>query len=58
MKTPRNPTRPNNDKAVLRAVIKKVAAQGLLRHNNGNTLDNGVENLQWVTVLQAFQHKM
>jgi hypothetical protein len=57
MKAQRNPSRRPNDKTVLRAVINKVAAQGLVRHVNGNTLDNHVENMQRVTVLQAFQHK-
>jgi putative aminopeptidase FrvX len=41
----------------IRHIIKKVAAHGLVRHVNGNTLDNRVSNLQWVTVLQAFQNK-
>jgi hypothetical protein len=55
MKTQRNPTRSKNDTAALGAVIKKVASQGLVRHVNGNTLDNREENLQRDTVSQSFQ---
>jgi hypothetical protein len=46
-----------NGAATLGAIIRKVASQGLVRHMNGNTLDNRVENLQYVTVAQAFLHK-
>jgi hypothetical protein len=52
-----NPTMENGGAAALRAIIRKVASQGLVRHMNGNTLDNRVENLQYVTVAQAFLHK-
>jgi hypothetical protein len=47
----------NGAAAGLRTIIRKVASQGLVRHMNGNTLDNRVENLQYVTVAQAFLHK-
>lgn len=43
--------------ATVRAVLQKVSDHGMIRHINGNTHDNRVENLQWVTVLQAFQNK-
>ena len=38
-------------------ILQKVAKEGLMCHVDGNTLNNTRENLQWVTVLQAFQHK-
>jgi hypothetical protein len=52
-----SPTMENGAAAGLRTIIRKVASQGLVRHMNGNTLDNRVENLQYVTVAQAFLHK-
>jgi hypothetical protein len=54
MKPQRNPSRRPNDTTVLRAIIKKVASQGLMRHINRNTMDNRVENLQWVTFCKCF----
>jgi hypothetical protein len=52
-----SPAMENGSTTTLRAIIRKVASQGLVRHMNGNTLDNRVENLQYVTVAQAFLHK-
>jgi hypothetical protein len=38
----------------IRAVVKKVAAQGLVRHVNNNVLDDRVQNLHHATVLKVF----
>lgn len=41
----------------IKRIIKKVDASKLVRHINGNTLDNRLENLALVTALEAFQNK-
>lgn len=47
---------PNVD-ARVKAIVIKLDNHGLIRHVNGNTLDNRVTNLQRVTVLQALHNK-
>lgn len=41
----------------LKRIIKKANSAGLIRHVNGNTLDNRIDNLVRVTAFQAFQNK-
>lgn len=41
----------------IRDIIQKVTAEGLVRHINGNTLDNRVRNLAWVSPREAFENK-
>lgn len=38
-------------------ILRKLDQSGLIRHVNGNTLDNRVENLQWVSAQDAFNNK-
>jgi hypothetical protein len=49
--------KPVNDAAAIKAVIQKLDSENLIHFKNGNTLDCRVENLQWVTVQEAFLHK-
>lgn len=50
------PMTANVDPIVKRIVIK-LETEKLIRHVNGNTLDNRKVNLQYVTVLEALQNK-
>lgn len=50
------PLTANVDLAV-KAIVIKLETEGLIRHVNGNGLDNRLVNLQRVTVLQALQNK-
>ncbi len=45
------------DTEQIKGVIDKVSKEGLIRHVNGNTLDNRRQNLQKVSVIEAFLNK-
>ena len=45
------------DRTKLKNVLNKAERKGLIRHVNGNTLDNRISNLQRVSVKDAFQNK-
>ena len=45
------------DRSKLKAIILKLERIGLIRHVNGNTMDNRIANLQRVTVKDAFLNK-
>jgi hypothetical protein len=49
--------KPTTDTVAIKAIIRKLDTANLLRHKNGNTLDDRVENLEWVTAQEAFLHK-
>lgn len=38
-------------------IINKLTKEGLIRHINGNTLDNRIQNLQKVDVMDALRNK-
>jgi len=54
-----SPTRTTTtaNRKIIVTILKKITEQGLIRHVNGNTCDNRLQNLQRVTALQAFQNK-
>ena len=41
----------------IRSIIKILDKEELIRHINGNTLDNRIGNLQYVTARQSFENK-
>lgn len=45
------------DRERFKIISRKLQKKGLIRHVNGNTLDNRIKNLQRVTVVDSFVNK-